>query len=112
MILKLVGSLIAILVLAGLARAFGFGGGVIDSEDVARAEAEAAFPGFRATKATLAADGRAALVEGADGSLVVLKLHGVHPAGRRISPAQVRETPQGWRVETGDARFGTVLVRR
>lgn len=112
MILKLIGSLIAILALAGLARWFGFGGGWIASEEQARAEAEASFAGFRAARATLSSDGAAALVEGTDGSFVVLKRHGVHPAGRRVTPAQLRDTAEGVRVETGDARFGTVLVRR
>ena len=113
MILKLVGSLIAILVLAWLARALGFGaGGWIASEDQARAEAEASFAGFRAARATLSSDGASALVEGTDGSFVILKRHGVHPAGRRVTPDQLRQTAEGTRVETGDARFGTVLVRR
>lgn len=112
MILQLAGSLIAILALAGLARWFGFGGGAIESEAAACAEAEAAFAGFTAARATLSADARAALVEGVDGSLVVLKLHGVHPAGRRVARDQVRADRHGLRIETGDARFGNVLVRR
>ncbi|MBX9815088.1 MAG: hypothetical protein A4S12_12980 [Proteobacteria bacterium SG_bin5] len=112
MIAQLLGSLVAILALAGLARWLGLGGGGIDSEAAAIAEAEASFTGFRATRATLSSDGASALVAGADGSFVVLKRHGAHLAGRRVGAAQLAETPEGWRVDPGDARFGSVLVRR
>ena len=111
--LQLGGSLVAILMLAGLAAMLGLGRTPpIASEDFAKAEAEAMLSGFEAVRAVVAADGRSALVHGRDGSVAVLKRHGAHLAARRVRPDAVRETADGWHVETGETQFGAVLVRR
>lgn len=110
--LQLGGSLIAILLLAGVAALLGLGRARIADADQARAEAEAAFPDFIAGEAIVDRDGRAAIVHGRDGSVVVLKLHGAHVAARHLPAWAVAATPQGWRAETGERAFGAVLVRR
>lgn len=105
------GSLIAILVLAGIAWALRLGGDGIADEAQAMAEAEAALSGFVAERAVVARDGRAALVRGADGSIAVLKLHGARVAARLLPPsARAERTEAGLRVATGDARFGAVTL--
>lgn len=111
MIVKLLASLAAVLILAWLVRALRLGEARIESEAQAREEAEAAFPGFVPERVVLASDGRAALVFGG-GAVIALKLHGAHVAARRLSPAQVRASAEGWLVETGERRFGNLLVRR
>ena len=111
--IQLGGSLIAILMLAGLARLLGLGRTPpITDPDLAAREAEAMLSGFEAGEAIVASDGAAALVHGRDGSVAVLKRHGAHLAARRVSAEAVHETPDGWRVDTGEALFGAVLVRR
>lgn len=105
------GSLIAILLLALAAKLLRLGGGRIESEAQAMAEAEAILSGFDAVRATIASDGQAALVHGRDGSVAVLKMHGARVAGRRLATLDAVAAPEGLRVRTGDARFGAVLVR-
>lgn len=107
----LLGSLAAILLLALAARLLRLGGGRIADEAQAMAEAEAILPGFEAERAAVASDGQAALVHGRDGSVAVLKMHGARVAGRRLARLDAEPLPEGLRVQTGDARFGAVLVR-
>ena len=104
-------SLVAILLLALAARLLRLGGGRIENEAHAMAEAEAIFSGFDAARATVASDGQAALVRGRDGSVAVLKMHGARVAARRLGSLDAEPVPEGLRVQTGDARFGAVLVR-
>ncbi|MES2986552.1 MAG: hypothetical protein V4808_01475 [Pseudomonadota bacterium] len=106
------GSLVAILTLALVARMLRLGGGGIGSEAEAMETAEHILSGFEATKAVLGADKRAAIVHGRDGSVAVLKMHGARIAGRRLdAPVQTVASDEGLRIATGEARFGTVLVR-
>lgn len=105
------GSLAAILILAGVAWLLKLGGGGISSEAQAMAEAEAMVSGFDAVRARIGNDGRAALVEGADGSVALLKLHGAKLAVRRVVDPRIDAVEQGLRIDSGDARFGSVLVR-
>lgn len=106
------GSLVAILTLAGVAWALKLGGGGIADEAQARAEAEAILSGFDAGRVVLASDGKAALVHGRDGSVALLKLHGSRVAGRRLAlPLDTRTSPEGLVVASGEARFGSVLLR-
>lgn len=106
------GSLVAVLGLALVARLLRLGGGAIASEAEAFDAAEAIVPGFEAVRAVLGSDGQAALVHGRDGSIALLKIHGARVAGRRLeAPIDARPDPEGLRVVTGEARFGSVLVR-
>lgn len=112
MLLQLGGSLVAVLALAGIAAMLGLGRMQIADAATARAEAEAAFDDFEAGEVTLGSDGRAAIVHGLDGSIALLKLHGAHVAARRLPASAIRETSQGWQVDSGERLFGSVLVRR
>lgn len=110
---QLGGSLIAILLLAGLARVLKLGRAApITNHQAICAEAEAMLSGFEAADAIIGRDGATALVHGRDGSIAAIKRHGAHLAARRVGAEAVRETPDGWHIDTGDARFGAVLVRR
>jgi len=106
------GSLVAVLILAGIAWALRLGGGRIADEGEARTAAEDALSGFDAVAAEVASDGQAALVLGRDGSLALLKMHGTQVAARRLHPPfETEATPEGLRIATGDARFGRVTIR-
>lgn len=111
--LQLGGSLVAVLALAGLTWLLRLGRTppIVDAAFAVR-EAEAMLSGFDAREAIIATDGETALVHGRDGSVAVLKRHGAHFAARRVPADAVHETPEGWQVDTGEALFGPVLVRR
>ncbi|MCW3846725.1 hypothetical protein OF829_05700 [Sphingomonas sp. LB-2] len=105
-------SIVAILVLAAIAWGLKLGGGEIADEAQAMREAEAILSGFDAERAVVASDGQAALVHGRDGSVALLKQHGVHVAGRRLTlPLDTTASPEGLIVASGEARFGSVLLR-
>lgn len=105
------GSLVAILVLALIARALKLGESRIADADTARRFAEAMLVGFTPRGATIVStDGGAALVAG-NGAIAVLKRHGAHVAARRlIPPLALRETVEGVIVDTGERMFGPVLL--
>ena len=89
----------------------GLGGGAIGDGDEAMRTAEAACSGFRADRAFASRDGRAALVAGADGDLVLLKVHGVHVAARRLArPVIVEPSIDGVSIATGERMFGRVRL--
>jgi anti-sigma factor RsiW len=111
-LIQIGGSIAAILVLAAIAWGLKLGGGTIADAAQARAEAEAIFSGFDAGRVVLASDGRAAIVHGGDGSVALLKVHGAHVVGRRLTlPLDVRVAPDGLMVASGERRFGSVLLR-
>ena len=105
------GSLVAILVLAGVAQLLKLGGGTIADEAAAIAAAEALLSGFEGLRAVVGSDGRAALVHGRDGSVALLKLHGAHVAVRRLAGIDAEAVAEGVRVHSGERRFGSVLIR-
>jgi len=108
---QLVGSLVAILLLAGLARLLGLGAPELLTPDRAREEAEAALAGFVAGRSLVATDGRTALVEGRHGTIAVLKLHGAKVAVRRlVAPLTLVDAPEGVTVLTGEKLFGAVTL--
>ena len=111
MIAKLLASLGAILVLAGVAWALRLGrDAAIGSPEEAAAAAEAALAGFEARDVVLGADGGGALAVATDGRLAAVKRHGARAAVREVGWAAVRPTDKGALVETGDRRFGAVLL--
>lgn len=89
-IAKLAGSLVAILALAWLARRLGLGGDVrLGGADAALAMA--AEDGFPAKAAVVDKAGLGALVEGADGRMLLLRRHGVHFVTRElVAPVDAR----------------------
>ncbi|MFS2108258.1 hypothetical protein ACCC88_01105 [Sphingomonas sp. Sphisp140] len=107
------GSLGAILVMTLAAWALGLGrGAAIASAEEARETAEGLISGFDAGEALLGSDGRAALVHGKAGDVALLKMHGARVAVRHLRlPLTSQTTPDGLRVDSGDRRFGAVLLR-
>ena len=106
------GSIAAVLVLALISRLLGLGGGRIAGAEEARAAAEGMIPGFDAGEALLGSDGKAALVHGKRVDAALLKLHGARVAVRHLHVPLISETtPEGLRIDSGDRRFGTVLLR-
>ena len=105
-IVQLVGSVVAILALAGVARMLKLGQSRIANEDDARRFAEEALAGFEGGRALVSGDGGAALVAGR-GSIAVLKRHGAQVAVRRlVPPLRVYEAVEGATVQTGERLFG------
>jgi len=111
-LIQIGGSIVAILFLAAVAWALGLGGGTIADEAQAMTDAEAILSGFDAERAVLAADHKAAIVHGRDGSVALLKIHGSQVAGRRLSaPLDARPSADGLIVSSGERRFGSVLLK-
>ena len=104
-------SLAAILAVAGLVWLLQLGENRIgDAADAARI-AEEQIAGFEAGPVLMSGDGEAAPVEGTDGRIVILKRHGAHCAGRVLpKPLRAHRCSEGWKVETGDPRFGHVSL--
>ncbi|UVI40120.1 hypothetical protein [Qipengyuania spongiae] len=115
-LLQFLGSLAAILVLAGMAWKLGLGPGTtIASEDEARVAAEEAFGGYEPRETAIARDGRGVIMRDAAGAIMVLKPHGTHLAGRilgsRASAKTERDGGEEYLVVTsGERRFGTVRL--
>ena len=111
-LLLLGGSVAGVLALALAAWWLGLGGGGIADEAGAIRAAEDSQTGFVAEAAFVSSDGRAALVRGSDGSFVLLKLHGVHLAARRLAPPlTVTAAHDGAIVASGERMFGDVRLR-
>jgi hypothetical protein len=112
--LQLAGSLAAILILAALAWVLKLGRGrhdaVIEDGEAAAVEAEQALIGFEPIGALVGDDRAAALVAAAHGRVAVVRRHGARLAVREVRWDQVRATAEGMLVETGDRRFGAVIV--
>ena len=110
-IYQLIGSIVAILALAGFARLLRLGESKINNADDARRFAEEALAGFVAGRALVSGDGSAALVEGHGGTIAVLKRHGAKVAVRRlVPPLRVYEAVEGATVQTGEKLFGPVTL--
>ncbi|THD36136.1 MAG: hypothetical protein E7773_09410 [Sphingomonas sp.] len=109
-IVQLVGSVIAIFALAGVARMLKLGQSRIANEDDARRFAEEALAGFEGGRALVSGDGGAALVAGR-GAIAVLKRHGAQVAVRRlVPPLRIYEAVEGATVQTGEKLFGPVVL--
>jgi hypothetical protein len=107
---QLIGSLVAILALAGIARMLRLGEGRINDEQAAMLAAEEQLVGFDAGTAILGGDGGAALVFG-NGTVAVLKRHGAKIAARRlVPPLAIRPAIEGVTIETGEKLFGPVTL--
>lgn len=111
-LIQLGASLVAILILAGLARWFGLGADVrIRNESHARALAEAAVYGFAATDLALDRAGIGALLRDAQGRILLLRRHGAHFAGRLLdSHAFARLDRNFLTIGSGEKTFGTITL--
>lgn len=100
---QLGGSLVAILVLAGLAWALRLGRDTVIAD---RAEAmmlaEDSLSGFSADRAWLSVEGRAAVVIGRDRSIAVLCVRGANPVARRLTRPLCRLSGPSVVVEIGE----------
>ncbi|GGB51653.1 hypothetical protein [Blastomonas aquatica] len=110
-LMLLFASLAAILAVAGLVWLLQLGESKIGSAGDAARIAEEQIAGFEAGPVLMSENGEAALIEGADGRIVLLKRHGAHCAGRVLQrPLRAHRCNEGWKVETGDPRFGHVAL--
>ena len=105
-------SLAAVFVVAAIALALGLGRGAqLGERERVFAMARDFHSGFRPVDAAIDGNGRAALVRGDDGDFVLLKLHGVHGAGRYFAATPSLESKGGTLlVQTGERMFGTVAI--
>ena len=112
-LLQFLGSLAAILLLAGLAWCLKLGPERrLSSEEEARRAAAEAADGFEATDLALDAEGRAALLRDAGGRIMLLRPHGTHFAGRILTPAATaRIEDDTLVVDTSERRYGSAVLR-
>ncbi|MBN2970504.1 hypothetical protein JW805_00550 [Roseomonas aeriglobus] len=107
---QLGGSLVAVLLLAWIARWLRLGESKITDATTAAKFAQNALAGFHAGRAVVGTDGAAALVAG-DTGIAVVKRHGAKVAVRRlIPPLHLRVSVEGVTVETGERLFGAVTL--
>lgn len=111
-LIQFVGSLAAILALAGLAWWLKLGPeGHISNERQAREAAQEAVDGFAPEHMAIDREGRGALLSDAAGQVLLLRPHGTHFAARVLTPAaKVRLVDQYLEVDTSEKRFGSVKL--
>lgn len=112
MLMQFGGSLIAILVLAGLAVLLKLGGRpALKDEAAAMQAATEVEDGFDAQRVSISRDGSSALARDEAGRVMVIKRHGNKFAGRILtSLASAREEVDALIVDAGEARFGKVRL--
>ncbi len=105
-------ALLAIAILAGLARGLKLGGNPILRDDAAvRKAAGEVEDGFEARTISISRDGKAALASDGSGRVMVIKRHGNQFAGRILSnAASAHEEVDGLIVDCGEAFFGKVRL--
>lgn len=110
--LQVLGSLLAILVLAWLARRMNLGGDPrIGSPEEARALAEEAVCGFDPQAIVVDRAGIGALVRDGADRVLLIRRHGSHFAAREVtSHAGVRLDGRFLSITTDDRRFGTITL--
>ncbi|WP_432201687.1 hypothetical protein ACRAQ7_05975 [Erythrobacter sp. W53] len=111
-LLQFGGSLIAIVLLAGLAWKLGLGQSPrLITKDDARRAADEVVSGFIAKEIALDREGRGALVKDAAGRIIALRQHGSHFAGRELSAdASARIKDGALHIATGEQRFGDISL--
>ena len=111
-LLKLVGSIAAILFIAWLARFWKLGGDVrIRSEEQAREIANETLCGFEPVEVAIDKAGIAALMRDADGRHLLVRRHGVQWAGRLLDHHNEARLDHNFlTVGTGEKTFGSVTL--
>lgn len=111
-LLKLAGSIAAILFIAWLARFWKLGGDVrIDSEEQAREIAREALCGFEPVEIAIDKAGIAALMRDADGRHLLVRRHGVQWVGRLLDHHNDARLDHNFlTVGTGEKTFGPVTL--
>ena len=107
-LVQFLGSLLAILALAGLAVWLKLGPRArITNEADARQLADEAIDGFEARRVALDKDGAGALLDDERGRILLLKPHGTHFAARLLTASAKARIEQGAiLVASGEKRFG------
>lgn len=111
--IKLAGSLVAILLLAALARWLGMGGDVrIRDEAHARELANQAVYGFEPVAVTLDRAGIGALLKDAAGRQMLLRRHGAMWVGRLLDTNVEARLDQGFlTIGTGEKTFAPITLQ-
>jgi hypothetical protein len=111
-LLKLAGSIAAILFIAWLARFWKLGGDVrIRSEEQAREIAQETLCGFDPVEIVIDKAGMAALLRDADGRHLLVRRHGVQWAGRLLDRHNDSRLEKNFlTVGTGEKTFGSVTL--
>lgn len=111
-LLQFLGSLAAILALAGLAWWLKLGPAPrLADEDAARAAADEAVSGFIPTDIGLDREGRGALMRDAEGRVLLLRPHGVHFAARLLTPlASATIEGDALVIDTAEKRYGAARL--
>ena len=111
-LLQFLGSLAAILALAGLAWWMKLGPQTaLANEDEARFAANEAVDGFTATEVALDKQGRGALLGDAQGRILLLRPHGTHFAGRVLTgEAKARVDGPTLVIDTAERRYGSARL--
>ena len=111
-LLQFLGSLAAILVLAGIAWGLKLGPErKLDSEEDARRAADEAVDGFDAVHLSLDREGRGALLSDASGNILLLRPHGTHFAGRILTAAAKANAEGGTLIiDTAEKRYGAARL--
>ena len=107
-LLQFLGSLIAILVLSAIAWGLKLGPErKLESEAQARLVADYAIDGFEPVDVSLDSHGRGALLQDAEGRILLLRPHGTHFAGRLLTAAATaRIEGDTLNIDTSEKRFG------
>ena len=111
-LLKLAGSIAAILFIAWLARFWKLGGDVrIRSEEQAREIAQETICGFDPVEIVIDKAGMAALLRDAEGRHLLVRRHGVQWAGRLLDRHNDSRLDKNFlTVGTGEKTFGSVTL--
>ncbi len=110
--LVLTGSLGAVFAVAGLVWLLGLGKspGIADAKHAMQLAREAQ-SGFRPAGAVIDAKGRAALVRGNNGEIILVRPHGAQMAARIFKSAPAIEREGGrLKIATGERMFGDVML--
>ena len=112
-LIKFLGSLVAILALAALARGLKLGPTPrLANREAALRAADEAVSGFDVVDCALDRDGYGALLRDRDGRLLLLRPHGSHFAGRILTPAaSARVENETLVIDTSEKRYGAARLR-
>lgn len=111
-LLQFLGSLVAILALAGLVWWMGLGGQPrLNGEADTRAAANEAVDGYTPAESTIDVHGLGAIMQDGNGRILVLKPHGNKFAGRVLTHGAAAEATDGTlMILSGEQHYGSVVL--
>jgi hypothetical protein len=111
-LMQFLGSLVAILAVAGLAWWLKLGGTPqLSSDREAQAAASEAIDGFESVETAIDANGNGAILRDRSGCLLLLKRHGNKLTGRLLTHSATGRIDKGQLVvDSGERRFGLVIL--